>query len=95
MYQTSVQKNSPLVVDAQYCLGMAHFFLQHCEQTKKYLEPLFNQFSKDGGRYYALGVCYLATEPVDVKKARINILKAQELGIEISAEVLAAIKETP
>ncbi len=86
------QSNSPYVSDAQYYLGFAHFDLQNYIEAKKYLEPIYDQFSEDGGINYVLGVCYLLVEPVDVVMARKYILKAQELGIQVPADVLKAIE---
>lgn len=88
-----IQEDSPYVLDAQYYLGFAHFDLQNCVKAKEYLESIYDQFSEDGGVNYVLGVCYLSVKPVDVKVAREYILKAQEAGIQIPADVLKAIKE--
>jgi tetratricopeptide (TPR) repeat protein len=88
-----IQEDSPYVSDAQYYLGFAHFDLQNCMKAKEYLEPIYDQFSENGGINYVLGVCYLSVKPADVKMAREYILKAQEAGIQIPADVLKAIKE--
>jgi tetratricopeptide (TPR) repeat protein len=88
-----IEQDSPYVADAQYNLGFSHFVLQDCQETKKYLEPIYAQFSEDGGINYALGICTLTAEPTDEKAAREYILKAQELGISIPADVLNAINE--
>ena len=87
------QDGSPYLADAQYYLGLSHFMLQNCVDARKYLEPIYAQFSEDGGINYVLGVCYLSTEPPDVNAARDYILKAQELGIQIPADVLSAIND--
>lgn len=85
------QESSPYVTDAQYYLGFSYFTLQDCTNAKKYFEPIYNQFSNDGGINYVLGVCYLQSEPKDVNVARTYIQKAQEAGIQIPSEILSAI----
>lgn len=88
-----LQESSPYITDAQYYLGFSYFTLQDCANAKKYFEPIYNQFSNDGGVNYVLGICYLQSEPKDVNVARTYILKAQEAGIQIPAEILSTINE--
>lgn len=86
-----IQESSPYVTDAQYYLGFSYFTLQDCTNAKKYFEPIYNQFSNDGGVNYVLGVCYLQSEPKDVTAARTYILKAKEAGVQIPVDILNAI----
>lgn len=88
-----IQQGSPYVSDAQHILGYAHYYLQNYVKAKEYLQTIYEQYAEDGGINYVLGICYLLDQPVDVDKARQYILKAQELGIEVPAEVLEAIGE--
>lgn len=88
-----IEQDSPYVADAQYYLGFSHFTLQNCTDARKYLEPIYTQFSEDGGINYALGVCSLTEKPIDKKAAREYVLKAQSLGVQIPADILDAINE--
>lgn len=88
-----IEQDSPYVADAQYYLGLSYFGLENCTDARKYLEPIYIQFAEDGGINYVLGVCSLTAEPTDKKAAREYILKAQEAGIQIPADILDAIDE--
>lgn len=87
------EQGSPYVVDAQYYLGFSHFALENCTEARTYMEPIYPQLAEDGGINYVLGICTLTTEPIDTEAARKYIVKAQELGITIPADVLEAIDE--
>ncbi|MCC7118983.1 MAG: tetratricopeptide repeat protein [Anaerolineales bacterium] len=88
-----IQESSSYVSDAQYYLGFSYFEIQDCANTKKYFEAIYNLFSSDGNVNYALGVCYLQSEPKEIDTARNYILKAQEAGVQIPADVLKIIAE--
>lgn len=86
------QNASPYLADAQYYLGFSYFMNQDCISARKYLEPIYAQFSEDGGTNYVLGLCFLAAEPTNKELAREYVLKAQALGMTIPGDILSAIE---
>jgi tetratricopeptide (TPR) repeat protein len=84
---------SPYVVDTRYYLGIANYMQKDCTKAIDYLEQVYPQFVDDGGVNYILGGCYLLIDSPDIETAKIYILKAQELGVEIPSEILLIIGE--
>lgn len=79
--------------DAQYLLGVAHYFTGEYELCRDYLEPLYSLFETDAWVNYMLGMSYLEEPIRDLEKARFYLLRAQNLGMELPPEAQAAIEE--
>jgi tetratricopeptide (TPR) repeat protein len=85
------QAGSPYVTDAEYMLGIAYFTQADCETATSYFEAIYMDMEENGSINYYLGQCYLTPplENLDLAKKYLN--KAQELGVELPAEVLKKI----
>jgi len=79
--------------DAQYMLGTAHYLNGDYEACRNYVEPLYSILEADDWTNYMLGTSYLQEPIRDLEKARFYLLRAQELGMELSPEILEAIGE--
>ncbi|GEM_PF-2790926 len=79
--------------DTQYMLATAYFLKGEYELCRDYAEPLYPILETDDWINYMLGVSYLDETIYDLEKARFYLLRAQELGMELSPEILKAIGE--
>jgi tetratricopeptide (TPR) repeat protein len=80
--------SSPLLADAQYLLGVAFFMQKEYRKAKDYFVLSYPQRKEDPNTNYLLGLCYLDPSIGDHAQAKQYLLKAQKLGVRISAEVL-------
>ncbi|HEY6838600.1 MAG TPA: tetratricopeptide repeat protein [Geobacteraceae bacterium] len=87
------EQKSPLVEDARYLLGVAHFRKNDYAKARDYLLPLYEQKRDDPNLNYLLGLCYLDPAKGDRKRARELILKARDLGQTIDPAILLKIEK--
>lgn len=80
--------SSPLLADAQYELGLAHYLLKEYGKARDYLELIYPERRDEPNTNYLLGLCYLDSSIRDPAKARQYLLKAQKLGVEIPADII-------
>jgi tetratricopeptide (TPR) repeat protein len=86
------EKSSPFVVDARFALGLCHYRAGECKKAIDYLNLTFPEMKDDPETNYFLGLAYLCPESSNVELARRYLKKAQELGVEIPADVLGKLK---
>jgi tetratricopeptide (TPR) repeat protein len=85
-------KSSPLITDARHLLGVSYYMLQEYERARDYFEQVYLERRDDPGINYLLGLCYLSPRIKNLELARKYLGKAQELGVNIPANVLEQLK---
>jgi tetratricopeptide (TPR) repeat protein len=86
------EESSPFITDARYNLGITYYMLGECIKAIDYLNLVYPELSDHPKTNYVLGLSYLCPESTDVELARRYLKKAQELGVEIPADVLGKLK---
>lgn len=76
-------KGSPLLADARYELGVAHYMLKEYAKARGYLELLYPGRESDPNLNYLLGVCYANPPGEDRRKGRELLLAAKKLGMDV------------
>lgn len=80
--------SSPFLSDARFSLGVAHYITKDSEKARDYFESIYTGMETNPYLNYYLGLCYLSPEIKDLEAAKRYIAKAQELGVQVPAEVL-------
>ncbi len=87
------KQSSPWITDARYSLGAAHYLLAEYKKAIEYIEMIYPEMQNDAEVNFLLGMCYLSPEVDDLELAKKYINKAQELGMEIPADVLQKLRK--
>ena len=85
------EEASPLITDARYHLGVSYYMLEECKKANEYFELIYSEVHDHPVVNYLLGLCYLSPETENLELAEKYLMKAQELGVDIPAEVLQKI----
>jgi tetratricopeptide (TPR) repeat protein len=83
--QLYLELNSPLVLDAQFSLGVTYYQMKDYEKSIDYLERVYAKKQNDSRVNYYLGLSYL--DKGDTDRAAKHLKRAQQLGAKIPREV--------
>jgi tetratricopeptide (TPR) repeat protein len=89
-----LRASSPLVADARFQLGLAYFKLQEVLKAKDYFLLIYDNHEDDPRLNLLLGSCYLDPALDDRAKARIYLLRAERLGLQLPPEVREKLNES-
>ena len=85
------KQSSPLISDARYALGVSYYALQKWENARNYFELIYSEMQDNPRVNYFLGLCYLSPEIYNLELGKRYLRKAQELGVDLPADVLRRI----
>lgn len=79
--------SSPLVVDAEFALGLAYIGLDNYETAKGYFGSVLAQLPDHPEANYFMGLCHLRSPTINCAQARKHLARARELGVEVPEDV--------
>lgn len=88
-----LETSSPLVSDARLLLGITYYALEDCGTAISYFEQAAKTLENHPAFNYFFGMCYLSPDYKDMELAKYYLERAQELGIDLSPELIQILEE--